>query len=493
MPLTSDELLEIAPACLRVAEIQSPHAVRLITPQVNRLLGYTPQQVLSEAAFWTDRLHPADRAQVLAAWADLAAGNDVVLHYRLRNAVGRYTWLRDRVRRVRLSEGGDEVLLGVLEDEPERQVSAGHAQPQVEAELRRSHAYYQALLEALPDALLVVDAEGTILRFRPGEDCPLAHWEPPLERRHIGEILPPSQIGSALQQIAAALAGQRGGVFEFQAARGEREYHFEARLAALNANEVLTIVRNTTAERQRARQLQQVQEELAHVLRLSTLGEMAAGLAHELNQPLTSMSSFARACIHRLRQHPMQIEKAVQLAEQVCQQAAHAGEVVRRLRRFVARREPHLSSVCLNELVQEALGLIQAEVRESGVEVCLELEPGLPLVMADRIQIIQVVLNLLRNAVDALAAVPLECRRLYVQTRFAAPSSVELIIADSGPGLSKEIADHLFEPFHTTKPEGLGLGLAISKSIIQAHHGRIWNAVRPGGGTEFHVSLPLTP
>lgn len=486
-----------------------------MSPAVQALTGYAPEDFYNDPALPQKLIAPEDWQELqtlLARPAPLPSP----LQLRLVCKRGAVRWVETRLAIEQDGTGHIRAVEGIVHDvtehvllrqsleqtnrELERRVSERtrtlarevEVRRQIEAELRQSQAYYEALVEAMPDALLVLDAAGNIRHFRPGRGCPLAEWDRPLVGMPMREILPSAQIDPAMKQVAAVLAGGKAEVFEFALSVGGRERHFEARLALLGTDQVLAIVRDKTAERLRARQLQQVQAELAHVLRLSTLGEMAAGLAHELNQPLTSVSSFARACIHRLRRTPPEVQKAIMLAEQVCTQAAHAGEVIRRLRRFVARREPHLSSACLNEMVLEALRLMEAEFRNAGVEPRVELEQPLPMVMADRIQIIQVVLNLLRNAVESLAAVPAEARLLVVQTKSAGAHAVEVVVADSGPGIAPEIQAHLFKPFHTTKAQGLGLGLAISRSIIEAHDGRIWATERPAGGAELHFTLPLT-
>ncbi len=487
-----------------------------ISPAVQALTGYAPQDFYADPLLPKKLLAHEDWEKLQAA-LDRAEPLPSPLQLRLVCKRGEIRWIETRLACERDAAGRICAVEGVVHDITEhvhlqRSLEAANREleqrvlertamlarevderRQIESELRQSQAQYQAVVEAVPDALLVLDAAGYIRQFRPGIDCPLAEWGRQLAGKRLSDVLPAAQIEAALKQVADVLSGRKGAVFEFALAIGGREHNFEARQALLGAAEVLAIVRDTTAERQRSLQLQQVRSELAHVLRLSTLGEMAAGLAHELNQPLTSISSFARACLHRLGKSPPDVEKAVMLAEQVCSQAAHAGEVIRRLRRFVARREPHLSSACLNEMVSEALRLMEAEFRTAEIVPRVELAQGLLMVIADRIQIIQVILNLLRNAVESLMAVPAEKRLLFVQTKPAAANGVELLVADSGPGFAGDVQAHLFEPFYTTKPDGLGLGLAISRSIIAAHKGRIWASQRAGGGAEFHFTLPLIP
>ncbi len=230
--------------------------------------------------------------------------------------------------------------------------------------------------------------------------------------------------------------------------------------------------------------------ELAHVARLSTLGEMASGFAHELNQPLTGILTHAQGCLHRLRRGACAPEQLTEALERVAAQAERAGAVIRRLRHFVRRREPHRSTLDLNELVREVLGLADNEVRRCEARVRLELDEELPPVLADRIQIEQVLLNLVRNALEAMDDVPAAARALTIRARVAG-AEVEVAVRDTGPGLAPGAVPLLFTPFFTTKPHGMGLGLSISRSIVEAHEGRLEARPGDGPGATFCFTLPL--
>ena len=250
--------------------------------------------------------------------------------------------------------------------------------------------------------------------------------------------------------------------------------------------------------------LRELQAELLHVSRLSAAGEMAAVLAHELNQPLTAAASAVQAARRTLASaspegfdgQPPEVREAMDLA---VEQARRAGQIVRRLRDFVARGEadPRLES--LPRLVEEAAALALVGAGERGVAVALRVEPGLPPVLADRIQIEQVLFNLMRNALEAMddgepAAgsgrdAPRH-RELVLSAELAGPGEVEIAVADTGPGLAPEVAGRLFEPFVSTKPEGMGVGLSICRSIVEAHGGRLWAEPNPEGGTVFRFTLP---
>jgi two-component system sensor kinase FixL len=245
--------------------------------------------------------------------------------------------------------------------------------------------------------------------------------------------------------------------------------------------------------------LQELQAELLHVSRLSAAGEMVAALAHELNQPLTAISSTleaARLMLAALAPQDREATKEVQEAMDLAAvQALRGGQIIRRLREFVSRGEADQRLQDTSKLIEEAGTLALVGTRENGIQASFRLAPQLPPVLVDRIQIQQVLLNLIRNAVEAMtqegaAAGEAPRRELVVTAVSTSPDEVEVSVADTGPGLSPEIAGRLFEPFVTTKPGGMGVGLSISRTIIEAHGGRLWAEPNPGGGTVFRFTLP---
>ncbi|MBN8765099.1 MAG: PAS domain S-box protein [Thiobacillus sp.] len=230
--------------------------------------------------------------------------------------------------------------------------------------------------------------------------------------------------------------------------------------------------------------------ELAHVARLSTLGEMASGLAHELNQPLCAITTYAQTALRVLTDPDGSAERARYGLEQVVRQAELAGGIFRRLRHFARKGDMNRRRVCLKEVIQEVAGFIQADARQSGVRVELAVARNLPRVLADPIQIEQVLLNLARNAMDAMAGVEKPRRQLLIKARRQGRRGVRMEIHDCGRGCPQEVADRLFEPFFTTKPDGLGVGLGISQSIIEAHNGRLWLDDNSDQGATFCFTLP---
>ncbi len=233
------------------------------------------------------------------------------------------------------------------------------------------------------------------------------------------------------------------------------------------------------------------QAELAHASRLSTLGEMAAGLAHELNQPLSAIVGWATGCLVRIEAGTADVDTLARVVSEISDEALRAGEVLRRIREFARSGEMRRERIDPNELVMSASRLARGDANELGVSVWFELGREVPAVEVDRVQIEQVILNLFRNAFDAMSRTRRGERRLLVTTATADPEVVEVAIGDSGDGIPPAMESRIFDPFFTTKEDGLGLGLAISRRIVEAHGGRLWATPNAGRGTTFHFTLPL--
>ncbi len=232
------------------------------------------------------------------------------------------------------------------------------------------------------------------------------------------------------------------------------------------------------------------QEELAYVGRVSTISELAAGLAHEINQPLSAIVNYAEGCIHRLRSGNANRQPLLDAMERVGAQARRAANIIKNLREFVATRKPARSWVDINELIREAVQLVHAEAIRHRIVVKMRLGRGLPPVWANAIKIEQAIVNLLRNAIDAMRASECERREVVVRTSSMRDNHVEIAVSDTGPGLCGADAEKLFDPFYTTKTHGMGLGLAISRTIVESHGGTISVRSNPHAGVTFLITLP---
>jgi two-component system, LuxR family, sensor kinase FixL len=231
-------------------------------------------------------------------------------------------------------------------------------------------------------------------------------------------------------------------------------------------------------------------QRLTHVSRLATMGEMAAGIAHELNQPLTAIASYAQACDWLLARGSTDTAEIREALQQITAQGLRAGEIIRRLRNLVRTPDTLRVVTDVNELIEELKGLALTDARVHNVRLTVELAPGLPPIVANRVEIQQVVLNLVRNAIEALESVPPERRDIVLRSAAGSDSNVELSVIDSGPGVDAAIVARLFSPFVTTKPAGAGLGLAISRSIVEAHKGTLRYRPAGAGGACFVLRLP---
>jgi two-component system sensor kinase FixL len=243
-------------------------------------------------------------------------------------------------------------------------------------------------------------------------------------------------------------------------------------------------------ERLRAEaEAQQHREQLAHVTRLRTVGEMAAGIAHEINQPLSAIATYAQACSRMIQNEPEDGTEILDALTKIGTQAQRAGEVIQRLRTFIRKQEGERVQLEVNDLVREVLKLAETDAREHDVKIIAELGDGLPQIQADRVQIQQVLLNLLRNAMESMRE-PGRSGDLVVVTTTSSADDVEIAVRDSGAGIPEEIERQLFQPFFTTKSSGLGMGLSISRTIVKSHSGRLYFTRNPERGTTFRVTLP---
>ncbi len=232
--------------------------------------------------------------------------------------------------------------------------------------------------------------------------------------------------------------------------------------------------------------------QLTHLSRVAMLGELSGGIAHELNQPLTAILSNAQAAQHLIGNKSADPEILVEILRDIIAADQRAGEVIRRLRTLFKRGETQFQPLDANELVHEVLGIVHGDLVTRSVEVAPELAAALPRIHGDRVELEQVMLNLVINACDAMAGIVPEQRRLTVRTRAVEveDGAVQISFGDCGPGFTPEQYARLFEPFYTTKPRGLGLGLSISRAIIRSHHGRLWGTSISGQGASFHMVLP---
>jgi C4-dicarboxylate-specific signal transduction histidine kinase len=247
-------------------------------------------------------------------------------------------------------------------------------------------------------------------------------------------------------------------------------------------------------ERKRAEEaLAQVRSELAHVSRVTTLGAMTASIAHEVNQPLSGILTNASTCTRMLAHDPPNIEGARETVRRLIRDGNRMAEVISRLRALFSKKDAAIESMNLNEAVLEVIALCIVDLQKNRVVLRPELPDDLPLVKGDRVQLQQVILNLLRNGSDAMSTVEDRPRQLVIRTERDEGDRVQLTVQDAGVGFDPQVVNRLFDPFYTTKGEGMGIGLSVSRYIIESHHGRMWATLNDGPGAAFSFSIPRAP
>jgi two-component system sensor kinase FixL len=249
----------------------------------------------------------------------------------------------------------------------------------------------------------------------------------------------------------------------------------------------LGIITDISNREERERRILDLQSEMLHVSRLTDMGQVAAGLAHELNQPLTAILNYTNAGLDIADERGDDELKSV--FGKVTEQASRAGNIIRRLRAFIEKRGPNRTDEDITRTIDEAIRLGQINAAERGIKLRVLFEQGLPNVSIDRVQIQQVLINLMKNAAEAMEG--LERRELTVTTGRISPELLQVSVADTGPGISDEMAEKLFQPFVTTKATGMGMGLSICRGIVEAHGGRLWLEANPGGGAVFRFNVPV--
>ena len=245
------------------------------------------------------------------------------------------------------------------------------------------------------------------------------------------------------------------------------------------------------SKRKRAEEvLRQTRADLAHIQRVTTMGQMAASISHEVMQPLGAVVTNAQTAVRWLGAQPPDLEEAREALGRAIKDGNRASDVIGRIRALAKKSPPVKNALDINDVILEVIALTRGEVMKNGVSVQTQLAEGLPLVQGDRVQLQQVILNLVINAVEAMSGVGKDSRRLLVSTGKDASGEVLVVVQDSGPGLNAECGDRLFDPFYTTKSNGMGMGLSICRSIIQDHGGRIWPSPKPGAGASIQFTLP---
>ncbi len=449
------------------------------------VFGYTAQEMIGQPL---TRLLPPGREPEEEEFLSRVRNGQKIEHFetkRLRKD-GEIIDVSVTISPVWDNEG---VLIGA--SKVARDISAAK---RAQTRLLEREAHLQSVLDTVPDAMVVIDTRGIIQSFSTTAERQFGYAAPEVVGKNVSLLMPEpyrSQHDSYLARYLATgerriigigrlVVGQRkdGSTFPMELAVGEMRSGPQRFFTGF--------LRDLTERQETQKRLQDLQSELIFMSRFTALGEMASTLAHELNQPLTAAASYLTGAKRLLNQNgdAAKIRDAV---EQAANQCLRAGQIIRRLREFVAKGESDRRPEDLRQLVEEAAALALVGAKETGVRVSFSFSPRTGPVLVDKVQIQQVLLNLLRNAVEAMQEV--KKRELEISTLLTGDGMAEVLVADTGPGIAPEIAARLFTPFTTTKAHGMGVGLSISRTIVEAHGGRLSAEPNPGGGTIFRLTL----
>jgi signal transduction histidine kinase len=356
--------------------------------------------------------------------------------------------------------------------------------------LQHSEARVQAILRAIPDWIFVTTADGVFLDYHV-KDVTKLHAEPSaFLNRNMREVLPPPVADVLLRAFRRASASDEAEKVEYSLSADGADRFYEACVVRCDGDKILSIVRDITARKCAELEADAQRRQLAHLSRVSTLGELSGALAHELSQPLTAVLTNAQAARHFLDRTPLNVEQLRGALDDIIRNDKRAGAVIDRLRALLRKGDSARQPLDVSEVAREVLDLAYGELTSRRILVKTALSRTTPLVLGDRVQLQQVVLNLVLNACDAMNNTHAPDRQLVLSTT-ADDAAVELAVSDRGPGIPDGQLERVFEPFVTVREHGLGLGLAISRSIVTSHGGSIKAENNVDGGATFRFLLPV--
>ncbi|MBL8259080.1 MAG: PAS domain-containing protein [Candidatus Competibacteraceae bacterium] len=493
-------------ACRPLAECLNRDDLALFPPEMAHRLLEEDRQVLAGGALLscehTFVLQGDTRTFLSTKWPCRNAGGQIIGILGIARDITARKQVEERSERARadLESRVRErtAQLSAINQDLERQIAA---RIQAEIALRESEERFRQLTEHIQEVFWVHGiGEERTLYISPAYE---AVWGRPIHGLHERPLdwLESIHPDDRARVQAAHVAKQCSGHFDEEyrivrpdgAIRWIWDRGFPIRDDAGHVYRIAGLAEDITRRKLAEDQLRRQQVELARMARLSLAVELASSLAHELNQPLAAIVAYTQACLALLRQDHADPRVLTGPLDEVVNQGMRAGEIIRHLRELVQKHPAAQSALDLNALIRSVVHYAQLELRQAGVVLNLELDESLPAVLADDIQIQLAVLYVLRNAIEALNEKHGDPRVLTVRTARMDPERVLATVHDTGRGFSQEVEAHLFQPFFTTKPGGMGLGLSVSRSIVEAQNGQLWASANPEGGASFHFSLPVHP
>jgi PAS domain S-box-containing protein len=439
---------------------------------------------------WIAAVHPEDRAKAADKWrAAVAAGEPFEVELRGRSAGGEYRWFLVRAEPVRDEKGTVVKWYGSNIDIEDRKRAVGA--------LRTSEAQWREVFEHNPVMYFIVDANGIVLSVNTYGAAQLGYSVGELLGKSVLQVFFEEDRGLVQNNVAACL-NNIGQTHNWEVRKVRKDgsslwVRENAKAVRRLGNQLILLVAcEDITERKRAEEeLHAAHAKLTHVMRVTTLGELTASIAHEVNQPLAAVVTNAEACLRWLSREIPNLDEARSTVKSIINDGNRAGEVIQRVRALVNKTATEKAPLHVNDVVGEVVALVQHELFSRRVSLSMELAPALPLVLADRIQLQQVILNLVINGIEAMQSLADRPRELVIRTQQDGPAQIQVAVQDCGIGIAPEDADRLFDAFFTTKSSGMGMGLSICRSIIDAHGGRLSVSGNAGPGATFQFTLPL--
>jgi PAS domain S-box-containing protein len=469
----------------------------ILDPQLKEMLGYRDHEIADRVDAWMPHIHGEERERVLAQARACLLGESAVFddEHRMLHADGGLRWFLTRGRRALDADGATARVLGTCIDVTERR--------RIADELRSLEVLWSAMLASLTEQVAIIDRHGVVIAVNDAwSRCVAAGSERRLQRVPVGadyleacrSVDDDGEAARAAAGIDAVLDGSEDGFrmeYDEPAAGAAGWFEFSAIPLRRNEGGAVLSHRDITRRKQAEIAVEQQRQELTHLTRVGILGQLSGALAHELNQPLTAILSNAQAAQRLLAREPLDREELRAALADIVEADKRADDVIRRLRDLLRKGKAQFRSLDLNEVVRDALELAHSDLVMREVMATCRMTPDLPAVRGDRVQLQQIVLNLIANACEAMSETEPGRRVLTVATARGDDETVQIIVSDSGAGIDSDMQARLFEPFFTTKTQGLGLGLPICNSIATVHGGYMHASNSSAGGAEFIVTLPV--
>lgn len=459
--------------------------IEYVNPKFTQLTGYTPEEVRGQNPRIL-KSGDTDSSDYQQLWQTISTGGEWRGVFHNRKKTGELYWESACIAPIRDGEGKITHFVAVKEDI---------------TEYKRLQEQFRRVFESAPNGMVMVDAEGKIMLANPHTQKLFGYRGEELIGQPV-ELLVPERSRNAhrvhrenfLREPQARMMGVNRELFGRR--KDGSEFSVEIGLSPVETEDgkfVLAAIADVTVRKKAEHEAKRHLDELAHVSRVASIGEMASGLAHEINQPLTAIVSYAEACRLMLRSGREHREVLLSSLEQISKQGERAGDIIHRLREFVSKGKLERRPVNVNDLVDGVLDMLRHEIDRHSIELRLELGRDLPTVNADNVQIEQVIFNLVRNAIEAMESNEPGGRELIIGTHKvqADESAVEVFVSDTGEGLASEGVQRIFDAFYSTKQQGMGLGLSITRTIVHAHGGRIWATANKNRGATLRFTLPV--